>query len=577
MNLSEHGITVLLLSLAVLLLAARVAGELCRRVGQPAILGEILVGIFLGPTVFGAVYPGAFTWLFQDPASSLVRQGFGQVAVCLFMLVAGLEVDLNAVARRGLSAFGVSVSGIIIPFAVGFSAAYVWPDVLGGAPGIQTFHFALFFATALSISALPVIAKTLMDLGLLRSDIGMVVISAAIIEDLIGWIVFALVLGLIGTGAAHSFSAGTTALLVIGYAVLMLTVGRWLLNRILPAAYAYLSWPGGVLGLVLVLALGCAAFTEWIGVHAVFGSFLLGVALGDSRHLRDRTRATLEHFISFFFAPIFFASIGLGVDCIRHFDLVLVITVLVVACIGKILGAGIGARWGGLPWRESWAIGFAMNARGAMEIILGLLALQYKVITESMFVALVIMALVTSLISGPAVSRILRRVRPTRLADMLSVRTFAGMLKGSTAEAAIRELVNCIAPQTSLDVEIITEAVINREREMPTGMGNGVAVPHARLPGLTQPVLAVGVSTLGIDFGAPDGRPTQVVVLLLTPEGDHALQLELLAEIAEAFRDGKVSEQAVRVRGHTEFLALVKAGTSGAVHEQRAKTQAPQA
>jgi Kef-type K+ transport system membrane component KefB/mannitol/fructose-specific phosphotransferase system IIA component len=570
--MDEHAITILLLSLAVLLAGARVAGELCRHLGQPAILGEILVGIVLGPTVFGALFPGASAWLFHDPASAQVRQGFGQVAVCLFMLVAGLEVDLGAVARRGLSALGVSLSGIVIPFAVGFATAYAWPDLLGGTPGIQTLHFALFFATALSISALPVIAKTLMDLGLFRSDIGMVVISAAIVEDLIGWIVFALVLGLIGTGATHTFSPGGTAILVVCYAVGMLTIGRWLLNRILPAAYAYLSWPGGVLGLVLVLDLLCAAFTEWIGVHAIFGSFLLGIALGDSRHLRGRTRATLEHFISFFFAPIFFASIGLRVDCIRNFDGILVTTVLVVACIGKVLGAGLGARWGGLPWRESWAIGFAMNARGAMEIILGLLALQYHLITEAMFVALVIMALVTSLMSGPAVSRILRRIRPARLADMLGARTFAGLLRGRDSEVAIRELVACAAAQTTLDPAVICQAVIAREREMPTGMGNGVAVPHARLAGLAQPVLAVGLSDTGIDFGAPDGRPIHVVVLLLTPQDDHAMQIELLAEIAEAFRDGKVAEQAVRVRGHTEFLALIKAGSSGGERGRHAPT-----
>lgn len=164
----------------------------------------------------------------------------------------------------------------------------------------------------------------------------------------------------------------------------------------------------GVLSFALTLALLGAAFTEWIGIHAIFGSFIVGVAIGDSSHLHERTRETIGHFVSFIFAPVFFASIGLKLNFLIHFDFPLVVTVLTIACVCKLAGGTMGARWGGMPLREAWAVGFAMNSRGAMEIILGLLALEAGVIEQQLFVALVTMAIVTSMISGPAIRLILR-------------------------------------------------------------------------------------------------------------------------------------------------------------------------
>ena len=561
MNMGEHDVIVLLLALATLLATGRALGELARRFHQPAVLGEIVAGLLLGPTVLGRLAPEISAWLFDDGPSAVVRAGFGQVAVCLFMFAAGLEVDLSTVLRRGRAALSVSISGIAVPFAFGLGAAWLWPTVLGGAPGVAPLHFALFFATALSISALPVIAKTLMDIGLFRSDLGMIVISAAIVEDLAGWIIFAIILGLIGgTGTAHGVPL--TVALVLGFALTMLTVGRWTLNRVMPALHAYLSWPSGVLGVVFTLALLGAAASAWIGVHALFGAFLVGVAVGDSRHLRGRTRATIEGFIAAFFAPIFFASIGLGVDFVRHFDPLLVAVVLVIACAGKVLGCGLGARLGGTAWRESWAIGVAMNSRGAMEIILGLLALQAGIIEERMFVALVVMALVTSLLSGPIIQRILRRPRPRRVADLLSPRAFLGRLSAGDAAGAIGELATRAAEAARLPDAAVIAAVAAREAAMATGIEGGVAVPHARLAGLGTPIVVVGLAPDGIDFGAPDGQPARVVVLLLTGEDDDSAQLELLADVAHVFAPVDSAAHAARCAGYTEFLAALRTGSA---------------
>lgn len=549
------------LALGLLLLTARVLGEIARRFNQPAVLGELITGILLGPTVLGHLAPGAELALFPTTGTQAeVFRGITQLGVVLFLLVVGMEVNLSAIFRQGRVAVSVSLAGMLAPFAAGYALALAAPAMLGMHAGADHQVFALFFGTAMSISALPVIAKTLMDINLFRSDLGMVVLSSAICNDLVGWIAFAVILGLAGLSAGggdHPLgdSVLTTVGLTLLYIAVALTAGRWLLHRILPWIHAHLSWPGGVLGFTLSLALLGAALMQYIGIAAIFGSFLVGVALGDSYHLRERTRAVLEQFISFFFAPLFFASIGLRVDFVQHFDVVVVGTVLVIACAGKILGCAAGARFAGMAPRESWAVGMAMNSRGAMEIILGTMALGAGIIKESTFVALVVMALVTSMLAGPSILRILKRKRVRRFSDHLTSRGFVLTLKAGTSTEAIRELA---ALAGGSDSQAVADAVLEREASMPTGLGNHLAVPHARIIGLSNPVVVVGLSRAGIPFGAPDGEPAHIVVLLLTAADDDGAQLELLADVAATFKSIEARIQAEAVGSYTEFLALVR-------------------
>jgi mannitol/fructose-specific phosphotransferase system IIA component (Ntr-type) len=246
------------------------------------------------------------------------------------------------------------------------------------------------------------------------------------------------------------------------------------------------------------------------------------------------------------------------VDFAAHFDLTLTLIVLAIACACKVLGCGWGARLAGLPRRESWAIGFGMNARGAMEIILGLLALQYGLIAEPLFVALVIMALVTSIISGPMMQKLLLRRTPRRAADFLSAKTFLSPLAAGDRQAAIRELSRAAAAVSGLDVVAIEHEVMARERQMPTGLGLGLAVPHARLADLASPIVCVGLSRLGVDFHAPDQHPAQLIFLLLTPREDDGAQLEVLADIAATFGDVGARQRALSVATFNEFLAVMR-------------------
>jgi Kef-type K+ transport system membrane component KefB/mannitol/fructose-specific phosphotransferase system IIA component (Ntr-type) len=566
-KLTAHEITTLCLSLGVLLVAARCLGELARRFGQPAVLGEILTGILLGPTLLGHLAPELSAQLLPTTGgAALGRDAIVQVALVLFLLIAGLEVDLSLLLKQGRAAAAISVCGMVVPFLAGFAAAWYLPRAFGAQPGADRAIFALFFATALAITALPVIAKTLLDLNLYRTDIGMIVIAAAVFDDLIGWLIFAVILGMISAPDAGSFGLPTTIVLTLSFAALMFTAGRWAFHRVLPWVQAHTSFPGGVLALALSAALLAASFTEWIGIHAIFGSFLVGVALGDSAHLRARTRATLEQFVSFFFAPLFFASIGLRVDFLQNFDPLLCALVLAIACAGKLAGCLLGARWAGMELREGWAVAFGMNARGAMEIVLGLLAFQAGLIDERMFVALVVMALATSLMSGPLMRRVLARKNARQFQQFLPSKAFVARLRARERREAIGELCLALAETGAIDARSASSAVWQRELATPTGIGNAIAVPHARIAGLQAPLIALGLSADGIDFDAPDGHGARIVMVILSPPDDHGAQLEILADMARLFARPEVRTRALEVRSHTEFLALVQAERSHALH-----------
>ena len=560
-TLTSHNITVLFLSLGVLLCVAHVLGELAQRLRQPSVLGELIAGVLLGPTVLGSIAPGLSEFLFPlQGANAIALDAIATLAIGLFLLVAGMEVDLSTVWKQGKVGCKVGIASIVIPFFIALGAAMVLPEALGRHGDADPTIFALFFAIAISISALPVIAKTLMDMGLYRSDLGMVVVSAAIFNDLTGWIVFAVILGLIGESSGSRGHIALTIALTLAFVGAMLTLGRWLIHKVLPFVQAYTRWPGGELSFALILGLLGAAVSEWIGIHAIFGAFIVGVAVGASSHLRERSRVVIGNFVSFIFAPVFFASIGLRMNFLTHFDWPLVLTVVLIALACKLAGGFMGARWGGMPRREAWAVGFAMVSVGAMGIIVGMVALEAGIIRERLFVALVVMAIVTSMLSGPFMRLILRAEKKSHLRNFLSPKLFLRELGATARREVIREMTAAACEVAGLDARTVEKAVWDREEALSTGIGNGVAIPHARLDGLRESLVVVGISKTGIDFDSPDGRLAKVIFLILTPSSAPGDQLQIAAEIARLFRDLRMPGRVLGTQNFTDFLALMRTG-----------------
>lgn len=395
----------------VMLTVALVCGQLMRRIRQPAVLGELIGGIFLGPTVLGTFAPGAYAAIFPSDATvAVAREGVIRIGMLFFLFVAGLEVNLSVLRQRGLSFALTSIIGAALPFAAGVLVARAIPTLWQAPEHIDDRTFAWFLGTALSISALPVIARILMDLKLASHQIGIIVLSAATIDDLIGWSLFAVILGATGSDTAPRSVIGSFVMVVL-FAASVILIGQRVAQPMLRKSKTLITWPTGFIAASAILVLFAAATAEYIGVHAVFGAFLVGIALGQGLSPEEEQQAheIIYQFAVSFFAPLYFVSIGLRADFAANFDPTLVFVVVAIACVGKISGAGLGAWLGGMSPRDSLAVGFAMNARGAMEMILASVALEHRLINERLYVALIVMALVTSMLSGPVLQRLVVR------------------------------------------------------------------------------------------------------------------------------------------------------------------------
>lgn len=401
MTLNHSEIVSLLILLSVLLLTARLLGELARKLNFPVVVGEILAGVMLGPSLLGTLAPEWYTSFYSSTGQMpLAFDGFRTIAVVLLLFVAGLEIELPLLWSYGRNSLKISSFGSVIPFLIGFGAAYFVPEFFDEYRRSELLVFSLFLGTGMAITALPVIAKIMMDLNMLKSRVGITIITSAMIDDLLGWILFSVILSMLGTsGGGHSL--GYTLGLTAGFVLFMLIFGKRIFDAILPWINKHFAWPGGFLSITICLGLLGAAFTEYLGIHAVFGAFIVGIAMGDTSNLTEKAKEIIHQFVNNFFAPLFFASVGLKVDFVANFDLTLTVVIILLAFVGKLLGCVTGALVSKFSLNDSLIIGFGMNARGAMEIILATLALQNGLIEERMFVSLVIMAFVTSLTSGP--------------------------------------------------------------------------------------------------------------------------------------------------------------------------------
>jgi Kef-type K+ transport system membrane component KefB/mannitol/fructose-specific phosphotransferase system IIA component (Ntr-type) len=562
--MTDHDVLVFLLGLATLLASARLLGEAARALRMPLVVGEMVAGILLGPNVLGRVAPHARGWLFPPgPPESMVG-GYATIAVVLLLAVVGAEVDLGVVRRRGRSALATGLLGIALPLASGVTLGLLLPDSDLVDPARRT-TLALLLGVALSISALPVIAKTLIDLGLFKSDIGLLVMAAAMIDDLVGWLALSLLLGPVRGSTVDATSFVRTIVLGAIFATAMLVFGRRFIDVALGRiARNSTAAPGRVLSLVIVLALLGASATHAIGLHAVFGGFVVGLTIGQSKRFNARTRSVVEDFVTNVFAPVFFASIGLRVDFVGAFDLRLCVLVLVIATIPKLVGCTLGARFGGGPakgglgWREASAVGFAMNARGAMGIILAAIAHDAGLLKDQMFVALVVMALATSLMSGPAMKWLLYREEAEEdVVTLLRRGAFVSELHGHTPSETISELVRAFGSLLTGKKRFARDAVLERELVAATGLGDEVAIPHAAVEGLDRPLLALGRAPQGIDFDAPDGKPARIVFLLLIPPKAYEEEVRILASIARATYDARSREELILASGLEEVTRVL--------------------
>ncbi|MBK8494257.1 MAG: cation:proton antiporter [Chitinophagaceae bacterium] len=410
-NLTDP-LAVLLLQIIVIIAGARFAGFLFRKIGQPAVIGEIVAGIILGPSVLGLFFPGINHFLF--PAASLGTLNFlSQVGLILFMFIIGMEIDLKAIGKQAYDAVIISHASIIIPYALGVTLAYfIYRDY---APaGTSFLSFALFMGIAMSITAFPVLARILQEKGLTRSRLGAMALTCAAADDLTAWCILAAVIALVKSGS--SISVLYTIGFAVVYVLIMMKGIRPFLERLSTVYDNKIKRRTPIIALLFVILIISSYITSIIGVHALFGAFIAGVIMPGSFSFRKIVVDKIEDVSIILLLPLFFVITGLRTEIGLINEGHLWITfgwILLVAVAGKFGGSALAARMVGQSWKDSLSIGVLMNTRGLMQLIVLNIGYDLGILTPEIFAMMVLMALVTTFMTGPALD-LINRVMPEK-------------------------------------------------------------------------------------------------------------------------------------------------------------------
>jgi Kef-type K+ transport system membrane component KefB/nucleotide-binding universal stress UspA family protein len=402
-----------IVQIVLLLVVGRLLGEGMQRIGQPAVIGQLIAGMLLGPSIFGALWPQAQHAIFPTSGEQKsMIEAVAQLGILMLLLLTGMETDLRLVRKVGKAAIGVSIAGVALPFACGFALGELLPDNLLPHPD-QRLVASLFLGTALSISSVKIVALIVREMNFLRRNVGQVIVASAIIEDSIGWIIIAVTFGLASHGTIDLATLARSILGTALFLVVSLTIGRRIVFTLIRWTNDYFVSEMPVITMILVIMGAMALTTHLIGVHTVLGAFVAGILIGESPILTRHIDAQLRGLITALFAPVFFGLAGVGTDFSVFKDpslIWLAFIVVAIASVGKFAGAFIGGRVGGLTLRESLALGCGMNARGSTEVIVATIGLSSGVLSESLYTVIVAMAVITTTAMPPTLRWALARV-----------------------------------------------------------------------------------------------------------------------------------------------------------------------
>lgn len=410
---SRHPLALLLGQIITILLIARLTGWLFSAMRQPRVMGEMVAGILLGPSFFGLFFPDFHQVLFP-PASLGNLQFLSQVGLILFMFVIGMELDLDILHSRAKDAVVISHASIVFPFALGMILAFYLFESFAPA-GTSFVSFALFMGIAMSITAFPVLARIVQERGITKTKLGTIALTCAAADDITAWCILAAVIAIVKAGAL--VNALYTVALSLGYVLTMIYLVKPGLRRIAEVNFVRKK-PGGLMVAVVFIVLIASAYaTEVIGIHALFGAFMAGAIMPELQGVRAKFTEKVEDLSVVLLLPLFFVFTGLRtqITLLNDAGLWLVaLLIVVVAVIGKFAGSALTARFVGQSWPDSLSIGALMNTRGLMELIVLNIGYDLGVLSPEVFAMMVIMALTTTMMTGPSLD-LIERFRTKKL------------------------------------------------------------------------------------------------------------------------------------------------------------------
>src|SRR5215813_12415720 len=410
---AEHTTAIFVAELILLLFFGRMFGELMMRIGQPAIFGQLLAGVLLGPSVFGALAPDLRHVIFPGtPALKSMIDAISQIGVLLLLLLTGMETNLALVKRKRRAVISTSLFGIAVPFVCGTLLAYALPTELIPTSAARVVT-ALFLGTALSISSVKIVAMVLMEVDAIRRDLGQLILATAILDDTLAWVIMAVIAGIAAHGALNVTNVGGSVAGTALFLAISLIVGRRLVARVIRWTNDNMTIEVPVITAILLVMLVMALSTELIGVHMALGAFVAGILIGQSPILTEHIEGELRGFIMAFFSPVFFAVAGLGMDLRTLMDPTLLgftLAVIGVASVGKFAGALVGGLFSGLSRLEALALATGLNARGSTEVIVASIGLSMGALNKELYTMVVAMAVVTTMAMPPTLRWVMARV-----------------------------------------------------------------------------------------------------------------------------------------------------------------------
>ncbi|MFO8144930.1 MAG: cation:proton antiporter [Candidatus Syntrophosphaera sp.] len=556
---SEYNLLIFLVQFALLLGACKVVGYFLEKINQPTITGDILVGLILGPAIFGRYLPEIQIAIFPDNnvqwAMLSTVAWFGN----LFLLMeTGLGINFSRVWKQRKKAIRLSLADLTIPLIISFIPFYFIPAHYLADPS-QRLIFALFIASIMTISALPVAIRGLRDIGILNTDVGFLVVSALTINDVAGWILFTIILGIFAHGSIELAFVVQIIVLTLVFTLVSLTLFRKLVDKAVTLIHTKISSGTGYkTTFIVIVGMLFGAMTLKIGIHSLFGFFLAGIVLGEAKHITERDRHTIHRMVYSIFVPIFFANIGLHVDILANLDLFLVALITSLGIAARYLGAYFGSRWARQDKQNIGTIAISHVAGGEMHIVVTMLAFSAGLITEKIFVSIVAAAIFSTIIFGPWLSLNLDKFR-RKMLNYLFSRDHVWMdTRSRTRRELLDRMISVVAESTGLEESYLHKEIYIREEQLTTSIGQGIAFPHAHVKGIPNSKLFVVKATHDIEWDSPDGAPVHLVFLTLSPEDKPETQLRLSQDLVSALRQPRILEDLMQSDDPDYIHSLLK-------------------
>lgn len=526
-GIDETNIFYLLLQLSIIFILTNFVNSFLKKINQPTITGDLLVGIILGPTILGSFFPKIYNFIFpQNLVQVAMLDTLGWFGLFLVLLSTGIEVDFSSIWKQRKNALVISTLDIIVPIIFSMAFIYFLPSRYFEFSD-NKFITSFFISVIMTISALPIAIRALREVGIMKSDLGFLIISALTINDIIGWIIFTLLLSLFSMKFFDWEIAIKITLYTGVFTFLALNVGKkvvnWLFSKVVNQDSDGVQ---GVLAVLISTGVVFGLITLEIGIHTLFGFFIAGIVAGDSPIFTKSARNTVHNFVYSIFASLFFVNIGLKINFFESFNLFLALFITFVGITGRYLGAWIGSTLSkNIKYRN--IISIAHTPGGEMHIVVSLIALSFGLLNKELFVAIVFAAILSSIINGPWLAVASKRFN---YLESFEVLVYPGIkLEAQYKEQAISKLLDLLKLEYR-EVNIL-ENVLDREDIVCSGLQNSIAIPKGNIEDETKTKIIYARLENPINWNSLDGKLTKNIFLILTSREEEENQIKVVKKI----------------------------------------------